>query len=337
MVKDKLIQKVHAFCDNHGLLPSKSTILIGLSGGPDSVFLITALAELAKEMPLTLAAAHLDHQWRADSYQDVQFCRELCRRLGIPFVSRTIQELGISFKDNGSREELGRRYRRHFFQAMQATYKADTIAVAHHADDQQETFFMRLLRGTSLTGLIGMRPYEKQYIRPLLSITKQEILDYLHKHKISYLTDPTNESDVFLRNRIRHQVIPALRTSDARFDHSFAHTLQRLQETEEFLDRLTTETLTTCSKKEQDKLYLHIPTLCSLHTILQYRVLMAWLCHEKVSFPVSQAFLDEILRFLKNKKNRHHISYNWHLGRQQIWAYIVNDDWTDNKNESMNQ
>src|SRR5579872_4562008 len=234
-----LFQRINSYISQHNLIPPNSTIILGLSGGPDSVFLAHLLADMQKKGLCTVIAAHLDHQWRTDSANDVQFCQALAEQLGITFVSTSIDNLSLSVKFNGSKEEMGRRMRRHFFEQVKNEHEAHAIALAHHADDQQETFFIRLLRGASLTGLTGMKPHHGDYIRPLLEISKAEILDYLTAHQITYLIDPTNESDAYLRNRIRNTVIPALTATDNRFSANFMATLHRLQETEEFLDHLT--------------------------------------------------------------------------------------------------
>ncbi len=143
------------------------------------------------------------------------------------------------FKHNGSQEEYGRRLRRHFFEQILREYNADSVALAHHAQDQEETFFIRLIRGSSLTGLTSIKPKNGPYIRPLLETPKAEILAWLHTNNIPYALDKTNESPDYLRNRIRLNVLPALRICDERFEANFLTTLNRLKTTEDFLERLT--------------------------------------------------------------------------------------------------
>src|SRR3990172_2797015 len=126
--------------------------------------------------------------------------------------------------------------RRFFFESLVKEYNATSIALGHHADDQMETFFMRLIRGAQISGLIGMKPKNKLYIRPLLSISKAEIVNYLDENNISYMIDSTNQSDAFLRNRIRNAAIPTLKQADPRFENQFQRTLGNLQETESFLE-----------------------------------------------------------------------------------------------------
>jgi tRNA(Ile)-lysidine synthase len=304
---------------NTALIPHNSHLVIALSGGPDSVYLLHALQEVADSKGLSLTAAHLDHQWRTDSAQDVLFCQTLCEQLKIPFVTAKISDLSITFKDTGSKEDLGRRYRRHFLQIVRQEKGADFIALAHHADDQRETFFLRLLRGSSLTGLTGMKAVDGFHVRPLLGVSKQEILAFLDRNKIPYLNDPSNTSDKFLRNRIRNDLIPAFKLCDNRFETTFTNTFARLQQTEDFLQEMTLKTL---KELEQEKGLL-IPAFLELHAEMQYRVLIAWLCQEKVKFPVSQGFLDEIIRFLKESPQTSHTLMNsWKLVRNNQWVVL---------------
>lgn len=305
---EPLFEHISRYCHEHNLFTPGSTIIVGLSGGPDSVFLLHYLAGLRQEKNLTLIAAHLDHGWRAESGHDAQFCQDLATRYQVPFILRHLKDMSVSFKVN---EELGRNARRTFFKSVAKEYNAQAIALAHHADDQMETFFLRLIRGASLTGLAGMKPKDGLYIRPLLNVNKQEILDYLQKHKIPYLIDPSNQLDEFLRNRIRNSVIPTLKACDNRFEKNFASTHAKLVETEEFLQQLATEKLQQIMSKNRE---LDIPQLLALHPVLRNRILINWLIIHKAPFTPSQGLLEEIIRFLENTKSKAHTLYQkWQL------------------------
>ena len=128
---------------------------------------------------IKIIATHLDHQWRAESWRDVEFCAQLCQNLEIEFIARKAEELNLEIKFNGSKEELGRKMRRALFAQILKEKNADFIALAHHLQDQQETFFLRLLRGSSLSGLCCMQEIDGNYIRPLLGIDKKDIFEYL--------------------------------------------------------------------------------------------------------------------------------------------------------------
>jgi len=317
------IQNIHDYIAKNQLMCSGSKIIIGLSGGPDSVFLLHLLANLSKEHNITLIAAHLDHEWRMESAQDVEFCRTLAQRLQIDFITRKISDLGLAFKFNGSKEEIARKARRHFFDSVKKDTGADSIALAHHAQDQQETFFIRMLRGATLTGLTAMKAQQSPYIRPLLHTNKTDIVDYLHTHNIAYLIDSTNSSDAFLRNRIRMNVLPALGNCDARFDANFLSTITRLQETESFLQELTAHIFEQITQYDNEIWHIDVEKLLALHAVMRYRIVLYWLCAQNVPFGSSQNFFDEMLRFLDTPDSKEHkMNETWKLIKKKNMAWI---------------
>ena len=312
--------RIAQFCTKHALIPDQATLIIGLSGGPDSVFLLQYFAKIRETKNLTLIAAHLDHEWRPESAQDAHFCQQIADRYKVPIIIKKLSELPFAFKANGSKEEIGRKARRFFFESVAKEYSATAIALAHHADDQAETFFIRMMRGASLAGLVGMKPKEGKYIRPLLALKKQEILDYLHENGIAYVTDSSNQSNQYLRNRIRHSVIPALQQCDTRFDQNFSATHAKLQETEEFLQDLAQKTLAQIGNETGE---LQIDALLALHPVLRNRVIINWLIVHKVPFTPSQGLLDEIVRFLEKEGNGCHTLYGkWNIEKESGVATI---------------
>ncbi|MGB8366966.1 MAG: tRNA lysidine(34) synthetase TilS [Candidatus Babeliales bacterium] len=318
-----IIKQIEQFINKYNLLPPKSKIILGLSGGPDSVFLFHFLAKKHHNSSISLIAAHLDHEWRSDSYKDEQFCQKIAKKLNIPYISSKKSELDITEKYNGSQEELARKMRRHFFEAVRKNFNADYIALAHHLQDQQETLFIRLIRGATLTGLTAMQPKYANYIRPLLEINKQDIINYLQAHNIDYIKDPSNDSLAFLRNRIRHKVLPALQECDIRFDINFLATLNRLQETENFLQQYTKTLFEQINYKENKRTSINLIQFFSFDITIQYRLLIYWLEKEKMPFLPTQNFLNEIIRFFKQPGSKeHHIHKQWKLVKKREIAHI---------------
>lgn len=321
---NSFITNIHTFITQHQLLPKHSTIILGLSGGPDSVFLLHILQEYQRKGTISLIAAHLDHQWRPNSAEDVLFCQHITQKLSIPFVSGKASELPAALKKHGSQEEIGRRMRRFFLEQVREQHNADFIALAHHAQDQQETFFIRLIRGTTLSGLVGMKPKEGVYIRPLLETNKPDILNYLHNNTISYLEDPTNIAESFLRNRIRKHVLPALQECDARFDANFLRTQQHLKAAEEYLTQLTTIIFAHVATLQDDAWYLDIKKLEKHPLYMQNRLIMQWLIAEHTPFTPTEQFLDEIKKFLfTGKDGTHQLHHAWVIIKKKDSAYIA--------------
>jgi len=319
-----MLAQIKQFILKHHLIRDGDKIVVGLSGGPDSVFLLHVLASLQNSHNISLIAAHLNHEWRDEAHQEQQDCETLARTLNIPFVAAKKSELATTFKHNGSQEEYGRKMRRYFLEKILHEHGADSIALAHHAQDQEETFFIRLIRGSSLTGLTAIKPKNGFYIRPLLETHKAEILDWLLNNKISYAIDKSNESPHYLRNRIRLNVLPALRICDERFETNFVATLNRLKTTEDFLERLTQKAFEEISSLENSQRIINVTQFFNIDHALQHRILLHWLITENVSFPTTQAFFDEIIRFLKNPNGGTHAALKqWSLVKKQHNAFLI--------------
>lgn len=195
------------------LLARGNRVLLGVSGGPDSVALLHLLWRLREAWRLGLAVVHVDHQLRPESGGDAAFVEAFAGQLGVP-VTVVRRDLGSEPGHGLSLEDHARRIRYAAFQEVAARQRATHLALAHTADDQAETVLMRLLRGSGLAGAAGIpvtRPLgEVTIIRPLLRVWRQEILAYLREHRLSSRQDATNADRRFVRNRIRHELIPLL-------------------------------------------------------------------------------------------------------------------------------
>ena len=314
------IKIVDRFIAHYQLIRPGQTIVVGFSGGPDSTFLLHYLNSISPSFNLKLIAAHLDHEWRESSVKDRKFCEEFCSQHNIELVIARASLLPVIQKNTGSKEELGRTLRRAFFQEVKKQYNADSIALAHHLDDQIETFFIRLIRGASVTGLASMRPHQGDYIRPLLCLKKQDILDYLDKQHINFVIDPTNTSQEYLRNRVRLNLVPALEQIDKRALNSIAHVIEHLQETDDFLQNLARKTL---KNSTDEKNGLSLKRFFLLDSFLQKLVLNQWLYTAQVPFVMTTALINEIIRFLKNNKSTTHHFNQWAIIKKRSMAEIV--------------
>lgn len=213
--KTETLEKVKCLLKDVDIPLQGASLVLGLSGGSDSVALLLILKDLSAEYGWTLTAVHVDHGIRpAESRRrDLEFCRDLCKRLGISFCSFSEEIPALSQKEHLSLEEAGRIRRYERFEEVRRERNADLIVTAHHLDDQEETILLHLLRGCGLKGLCGMEPYdpERKLLRPLLEIRKKELEDYLELSGQDHVTDETNFEEDAVRNRIRHQVLPTLR------------------------------------------------------------------------------------------------------------------------------
>lgn len=207
-----LTRKVLQAVKEYGLIRKFDRIVLGVSGGPDSIALLYCLLALKEEYRLTLHIAHLNHMLRPkDSTKDAEFVRGLAKKLGF---ACTIKKVNVKALNKGSLEETARQARLDFFLETAKRIKADKIALGHTLDDQAETVLMRLLRGSGLLGLSGILPKREisgvTVIRPLLGIKRKEIESFLKAKRIIPRQDESNLDDRYFRNRIRRKLLPRL-------------------------------------------------------------------------------------------------------------------------------
>ena len=208
----RFIKKIQNTAFQHNLWREGSKIVLGVSGGPDSACLLDIMAKLSPKYDLHLIIAHVNYGLRGrDSERDERSVKKLGENYGVKVLtlSPSPSPKAIGRIEMPSENEL-RDIRYKFFEKIRSENNFDMIAVAHNADDQVETFLMRVIRGAGLKGLSAMKYKNGKLIRPLLGTTRTEILGYLKKNKLTYRTDQTNKSDLFFRNKVRNQLIPYL-------------------------------------------------------------------------------------------------------------------------------
>ncbi len=206
MILSKLKDTIESF----QILKANEKIVVGVSGGSDSVGLLHQLLEL-EDLQLKLVVAHVNHKLRAEeSEKDAQFVRSLADNLSLKFEYKEVDTNSFKEKHKLSIEDAARRLRYEFFDDVLKKHSANKIATAHTLNDQVETVLMRLLRGSGSLGLSAMRTVSGNIIRPLLNIKKSEIKEYLESNNISWIEDSSNNSNIYLRNKIRNELIPLI-------------------------------------------------------------------------------------------------------------------------------
>ena len=232
-----MLNKLLAFIRRYKMLQPGDHVICALSGGADSVALVYAMKLLADKLDIAVSAAHFNHCLRGEeSDGDEAFVRRFCDRHDIPLhVGR-----GTVVAGKKGLEAAARNARYNFLCGLHGK-----IATAHTADDNAETVLLHLARGTGLKGLGGIMPVNGNVIRPMLNVTRQDVIVFLQEYHLQYVIDSSNETDQFLRNRLRHHVMPLLREENPRIGENLSATALRLREDAAFLDQLAAEKTTT--------------------------------------------------------------------------------------------
>ena len=232
-----MLEKVKKYVAEWGMLREKDKVVVGVSGGADSVCLLFVLIELRKQIPFEIIAVHVNHELRGEAAKrDEEYVKTLCNTLGIVCETYSENVELIAKNRKQSTEEAGRTVRYEKFQQVMERYGGTRIALAHHKNDNVGTLIMNLARGAGLKGLGGIRPVSGEIIRPLLCVKRSEIEKYLEEQQISYCTDATNESDDYTRNRIRNHVIPYLEENvNAGAVNHLDETMQQMREIHAYL------------------------------------------------------------------------------------------------------
>ncbi|NPV26935.1 MAG: tRNA lysidine(34) synthetase TilS [Firmicutes bacterium] len=206
-----MLQKVQTTINRYKLLSSGDKVLVGVSGGPDSVALLHCLVTLAPVYGFQLQVIHVNHMFRGEeAAADAAFVKDLCEQWNIPVSIQEINVPALVAETKSSPQAVGREVRLALFEQVSREIGANKIALGHHADDQAETVLMHLLRGAAAEGLGGMYPRRGQIIRPLLEVRRVEIEQYCREHGLSYRIDSSNQKAIYLRNRVRLHLIPLL-------------------------------------------------------------------------------------------------------------------------------
>lgn len=222
------------------MLERGDRVVVGVSGGADSVALLSLLCALREEYALHLTVCHINHNLRgAESLRDEQFVRALCTRLGVECRVCSEDVAALAQRQGLSVEEAARGLRYRFF--AETAGEGAKIATAHTAGDNAETMLLNLTRGSGLRGLCGIPPVRDNIIRPLIACTRAETEGWCRQNGLDWMEDSTNAADDYTRNRLRHHVVPVLRQQNPRLDEALAETAARLRRDADLLDALAAQ------------------------------------------------------------------------------------------------
>lgn len=268
-----MIHRIADYIVRKQLLPDGARVMVGLSGGADSVALLSVLVRLGYDC----VACHCNFMLRGDeSIRDRHHAAMVARKLQVPFVETQFDTVTYARERGVSIEMAARELRYEWFERVRKEHDAHAVAVAHHRDDNVETLLLNLVRGTGIAGVTGMSPRNGYIVRPLLCVSREELLQYLSEEGIEYVTDSTNLEAIYTRNKIRLEVLPLLREINPAVDACMERTIENLRDAEQFYREAIDAWRRRVSVWHDDELYIDMQLL---HTSPAPRTLL----HEIVS------------------------------------------------------
>ncbi|NLP53037.1 tRNA lysidine(34) synthetase TilS [Bacillus sp. RO1] len=303
-------ETVSTFIDKYDLLPANSTVVVGVSGGADSMGLLHYLDSIKEAKDLKLVVAHVDHMFRgAESEEDMKFVKQQSEKRSLLFEAEQINVSAYQKEKKLTVQVAARECRYAFYEKVMKKHHADFLALGHHADDQVETILMRLGRGSSMTGYAGILPKrafgDGVIIRPFLTVTKSEILEYLTVHGVPFRHDPSNDKDAYRRNRLRHHILPVLKEEFPGLHKRFQAFSEQIQESEQYIGALVEkEWIAVIKSKANDRVILDIKPLLLMAKPLQRRgiqLILNYLYNNEIPPSLSSIHIDNLLSLLESE------------------------------------
>jgi len=272
-MKSKVIETIKKY----NLIESGDKIVLGVSGGPDSISMLNILNEIKEEYKFEIYVAHINHMIREEAEDDEKYVQQYCKEKGIEFFAKRIDVQQIASKNKIGTEEAGRNIRYDFLDEVMQKVGANKIAVAHNKNDKIETIIMNLLRGSGLLGLKGIEPIRNnKYIRPLIECDRQEIEQYCEKEQLFPRIDKTNFENDYTRNKIRNIVIPYIKSE---FNPNIIETMDRLSQvaTDEgnYIDGQANKIyINLLIEKTQDQIILKLKEFNEQEKVIKSRIIL---------------------------------------------------------------
>lgn len=300
-------EKVASFLKQRKFSLNGKRLLVGVSGGPDSLALLHYLWRQQGEFDFTMAVAHVDHMFRGEeSYNEAKFVEAFCEERGILFRMTRVNVPEYMRKTGKSSQVSARECRYQFFAEIMEELELNYLALAHHGDDQIETMLMRISRGSSgaaRAGIPFLRPFQNGYIvRPFLCLNRDEIEHYCRENQLAPRHDPSNEKDVYLRNRFRKYVVPFLKRENPHVHEHFQRFSEELQDDEQFLQELALQKMSTvCKEKKEGCVTIDIHVLRNMALPLQRRIVQLILnyLYEKRPKSLSAIHIDHFFSLIE--------------------------------------
>lgn len=285
---ETILQKVRKAISDFSLLEKGESVLVSVSGGPDSTALLKILAELSKEFDLKLAVFHLNHMLRESASKDEAFVKDLAESLGLKLFSFKVDVRKVAQEEGISIEEAGRKVRYELLQKVSYEEGFQKVALGHTLSDNAETLLMRFVTNSNFEALKGIPPKREIFVRPLIYLTKEEVLSYLDSIGQPYCTDETNLSAENLRSYVRTKIVPLVKEINPSFEQKVFELAASVFEFSDLLERLSKEAEKECVFKTEAGVFIIADKLEELHPAIAKKVvfralLLAGLSRKKIT------------------------------------------------------
>lgn len=299
MLKEEALKTI----ETYNLIEKNDKIVIGVSGGPDSICLLHVLYGLKEKLGIEIVVAHVNHMLRDVADLETEYVQNFCKKLGIECYVKKADILEISKTLKKGTEEVGRQVRYDFFDEVAKKTNSNKIATAHNSNDRAETVILNILRGSGLSGLKGIEPIrDNKYIRPLINTDRQDIENYCNDNKLEPKYDKTNNENIYTRNKVRNTVIPYIKKE---FNPNIIKTINRLSslatEENEYLQAITKQEFENLLIEKTENIILDLHKFNSLNLVIKRRLIL-YTINEVLHTTngIEKVNIDDIIKLCKN-------------------------------------
>lgn len=299
MLKKEVLKTI----ETYNLIEMNDKIVIGVSGGPDSICLLHVLYGLKEKLGIEIVVAHVNHMLRDVADLETEYVQSFCKKLGIECYVKKADILEISKTQKKGTEEVGRQVRYDFFDEVAKKTNSNKIATAHNSNDRAETVILNILRGSGLSGLKGIEPIrDNKYIRPLINTDRQDIENYCNDNKLEPKYDKTNNENIYTRNKVRNTVIPYIKKE---FNPNIIKTINRLSslatEENEYLQAITKQEFENLLIEKTENIILDLHKFNSLNLVIKRRLIL-YTINEVLHTTngIEKVNIDDIIKLCKN-------------------------------------
>lgn len=299
MLKEEVLKTI----ETYNLIEKNDKIVIGVSGGPDSICLLHVLYSLKEKLGIEIVVAHVNHMLRDVADLETEYVQSFCKKLGIECYVKKADILEISKTQKKGTEEVGRQVRYDFFDEVAKKTNSNKIATAHNSNDRAETVILNILRGSGLSGLKGIEPIrDNKYIRPLINTDRQDIENYCNDNKLEPKYDKTNNENIYTRNKVRNTVIPYIKKE---FNPNIIKTINRLSslatEENEYLQAITKQEFENLLIEKTENIILDLHKFNSLNLVIKRRLIL-YTINEflHTTNGIEKVNIDDIIKLCKN-------------------------------------